>query len=220
MQVKILSTKIKTITHTPHRKEHFALNLINPFIIDLPTPRNINYLWNFGSLLVICLVIQLITGILLAMHYSPDIHTAFRTIAHITRDVNKGFTLRNLHANGASLFFLCLYIHIARNIYHGRWSNKITWNIGITLYIIAIMTAFIGYVLPWGQMSFWAATVITNLLSAIPFIGNKLVQWIWGGFSVSGATLNRFYKLTLCTTLYNKDISYNTPPPPPQKRLQ
>nr|AJF93992.1 apocytochrome b [Tabachnickia sp. DVL-2014] len=179
----------------PYRKKHFLINLLNPFIIDLPTPSNINYLWNFGSLLSLCLIIQLITGILLAMHYSPDIDTAFKTIAHITRDINKGFILRNLHANGASLFFLCIYIHIARSMYHGSWKNTITWNIGITLYILTILTAFIGYVLPWGQMSFWAATVITNLLSAIPFIGYKLVQWIWGGFSISGATLNRFYKL-------------------------
>ena len=177
------------------RKENPVISLVNNMFIDLPSPSNFSYLWNFGSLLGICLIIQIITGIFLAMHYCPDINLAFSSVAHITRDVNYGFLLRYLHANGASMFFLCVYFHIGRGIYYGSYTKIIVWNAGVFLFLLMIVTAFIGYVLPWGQMSFWAATVITNLLSAIPYVGDDIVRWVWGGFSVSNATLNRFYSL-------------------------
>lgn len=152
-------------------------------------------MWNFGSLLGICLVIQVITGIFLAMHYCADVNLAFTSAAHITGDVNYGFILRYLHANGASMFFFFVYLHIGRGIYFGSYTRIIVWNVGVLLFLLMIVTAFLGYVLPWGQMSFWAATVITNLLSAIPYIGDDIVRWVWGGFSVSNATLNRFFSL-------------------------
>ncbi len=177
------------------RKENPVISLINDMFIDLPSPSNCSYLWNFGSLLGISLIIQIITGIFLAMHYCPDVNLAFSSVAHITRDVNYGFILRYLHANGASMFFLCVYFHIGRGIYYGSYSKNIVWNVGVLIFLLMIVTAFIGYVLPWGQMSFWAATVITNLLSAIPYVGDDIVKWVWGGFSVSNATLNRFYSL-------------------------
>nr|AJF93975.1 apocytochrome b [Oopsacas minuta] len=179
----------------PERKQHFILNFLSKIFTDLPTPPNINYYWNLGSLLGFCLIIQLITGILLAMHYCPEITNSFDSITHIERNISSGHILRNLHTNSASLFFLCVYLHISRNIYHNTWKNQVTWTIGITIYITMIITGFVGYVLPWGQMSFWAATVITNLFSAIPYIGNSIVLWIWGSFSVSNPTLNRFYSL-------------------------
>ena len=182
-------------TWIPKRKRHFILNFLSKILTDLPLPTNINYYWNFGSLLRFCLIIQLLTGILLAMHYCPEIIHSFDRIAHIERNISSGFILRNLHTNRASIFFLCVYLHIGRNIYHNTWNNKITWLIGITIYLTMIITAFVGYVLPWGQMSFWAATVITNLFSAIPYIGNDVILWIWGRFRVSNPTLNRFYRL-------------------------
>nr|QHR83563.1 cytochrome b [Coleonyx variegatus] len=177
----------------PIRKTHPMLNIINNSFIDLPTPCNISAWWNFGSLLGLCLITQMVTGLFLAMHYTADISTAFSSIAHICRDVQYGWLIRNLHANGASMFFICLYIHIGRGIYYGSYLYKETWNIGVLLLFLVMATAFVGYVLPWGQMSFWGATVITNLLSAIPYIGTNLVQWIWGGFSVDNATLTRFF---------------------------
>nr|YP_009473089.1 cytochrome b [Chelodina mccordi]AUW54983.1 cytochrome b [Chelodina mccordi] len=169
------------------------LKIINNTLIDLPTPSNISYLWNFGSLLGMCLIVQLATGLFLSMHYSPDISLAFSSISHIHRDVQYGWLIRNVHANGASLFFMCIYLHIGRGIYYGSYLYKKTWNTGVILLLLVMATAFVGYVLPWGQMSFWGATVITNLLSAIPYIGPTLVQWIWGGFSVDNATLTRFF---------------------------
>nr|Q8SJK6.1 RecName: Full=Cytochrome b; AltName: Full=Complex III subunit 3; AltName: Full=Complex III subunit III; AltName: Full=Cytochrome b-c1 complex subunit 3; AltName: Full=Ubiquinol-cytochrome-c reductase complex cytochrome b subunit [Terrapene ornata]AAL74310.1 cytochrome b [Terrapene ornata] len=175
------------------RKTHPLAKIINNSFIDLPSPSNISAWWNFGSLLGTCLILQTITGIFLAMHYSPDISLAFSSVAHITRDVQYGWLIRNMHANGASLFFMCIYLHIGRGIYYGSYLYKETWNTGTTLLLLTMATAFVGYVLPWGQMSFWGATVITNLLSAIPYIGNTLVQWIWGGFSVDNATLTRFF---------------------------
>nr|YP_010318861.1 cytochrome b [Pipa snethlageae]UMB51095.1 cytochrome b [Pipa snethlageae] len=175
------------------RKSHPLIKIINNSFIDLPTPSNISTLWNFGSLLGICLVAQIITGLFLAMHYTADTSMAFSSVAHICRDVNFGWLIRNLHANGASFFFICIYLHIGRGIYYGSFLYKETWNIGVILLFLVMATAFVGYVLPWGQMSFWGATVITNLLSAIPYIGNVLVQWIWGGFSVDNATLTRFF---------------------------
>nr|YP_009257383.1 cytochrome b [Telmatobius chusmisensis]ANG44600.1 cytochrome b [Telmatobius chusmisensis] len=175
------------------RKTHPVLKIINNSFIDLPTPANLSSLWNFGSLLGICLIAQIVTGLFLAMHYTADTSMAFSSIAHICRDVNNGWILRNLHANGASFFFICIYLHIGRGMYYGSFLFKETWNIGVILLFLVMATAFVGYVLPWGQMSFWGATVITNLLSAAPYIGTELVQWIWGGFSVDNATLTRFF---------------------------
>nr|UQJ79256.1 cytochrome b [Rasbora sp. 1 HN-2021] len=175
------------------RKTHPLIKIANDALIDLPTPANISAWWNFGSLLGLCLITQILTGLFLAMHYTSDISTAFSSVVHISRDVNYGWLIRNMHANGASFFFICLYIHIARGLYYGSHLNKETWNIGVVLFLLVMMTAFVGYVLPWGQMSFWGATVITNLLSAVPYVGDMLVQWIWGGFSVDNATLTRFF---------------------------
>nr|WND61852.1 cytochrome b [Marmosa constantiae] len=178
---------------TNMRKNHPIMKIINHSFIDLPAPSNISAWWNFGSPLGICLIIQILTGLFLAMHYTSDTLTAFSSVAHICRDVNYGWLIRNLHANGASMFFMCLFIHVGRGIYYGSYLFKETWNIGVILLLTVMATAFVGYVLPWGQMSFWGATVITNLLSAIPYIGNTLVEWIWGGFSVDKATLTRFF---------------------------
>nr|ADK90945.1 cytochrome b [Ochotona pallasi pricei] len=175
------------------RKNHPLMKIVNHSLIDLPTPSNISTWWNFGSLLGLCLAIQIITGLFLAMHYTSDTLTAFSSVTHICRDVNYGWIIRYLHANGASMFFICLFLHVGRGIYYGSYTYSETWNIGILLLFAVMATAFMGYVLPWGQMSFWGATVITNLLSAIPYIGTDLVQWIWGGFSVDKATLTRFF---------------------------
>nr|QIV24560.1 cytochrome b [Utra nitida] len=179
--------------NVPLRKTSPLIKIANNALIDLPTPSNISALWNFGSLLGLCLSIQVITGIFLAMHYCPHIEMAFNSIAHICRDVNYGWLLRTTHANGASFFFICLYIHIGRGIYYSSYILKETWLIGVTLFFVVMATAFLGYVLPWGQMSFWGATVITNLLSAIPYLGITIVQWVWGGFAVDNATLTRFF---------------------------
>nr|BAN08320.1 cytochrome b [Hynobius lichenatus] len=177
----------------PIRKTHPLVKIINGSFVDLPTPSNLSSLWNFGSLLGICLIAQIITGLFLAMHYTADTSSAFSSVAHICRDVNYGWLVRYTHANGASFFFICIYIHIGRGLYYGSYMYKETWNIGVILLFLVMATAFVGYVLPWGQMSFWGATVITNLLSAIPYTGDSLVQWIWGGFSVNKATLTRFF---------------------------
>nr|ABU45747.1 cytochrome b [Cardinalis cardinalis] len=176
-------------------KNHQILKIINNALIDLPAPSNISSWWNFGSLLGICLITQIVTGLLLAMHYTADTNLAFSSVAHICRDVQFGWLIRNLHANGASFFFICIYFHIGRGIYYGSYLNKETWNIGVILLLALMATAFVGYVLPWGQMSFWGATVITNLFSAIPYIGQTLVEWAWGGFSVDNPTLTRFFAL-------------------------
>nr|QED58121.1 cytochrome b [Garra variabilis]QED58123.1 cytochrome b [Garra variabilis] len=175
------------------RKTHPPYKIANDALVDLPTPSNISAWWNFGSLLGLCLITQILTGLFLAMHYTSDISTAFSSVTHICRDVNYGWLIRNIHANGASFFFICIYLHIARGLYYGSYLYKETWNIGVVLLLLVMMTAFVGYVLPWGQMSFWGATVITNLLSAVPYMGDALVQWIWGGFSVDNATLTRFF---------------------------
>nr|BAF36457.1 cytochrome b [Sittiparus varius varius]BAF36458.1 cytochrome b [Sittiparus varius varius]BAF36459.1 cytochrome b [Sittiparus varius varius]BAF36460.1 cytochrome b [Sittiparus varius varius]BCD55906.1 cytochrome-B [Sittiparus varius namiyei] len=177
------------------RKNHPLLKIINDSLIDLPTPSNISTWWNFGSLLGICLITQIVTGLLLAMHYTADTTLAFTSVAHTCRNVQFGWLIRNLHANGASFFFICIYFHIGRGIYYGSYLNKETWNIGVILLLTLMATAFVGYVLPWGQMSFWGATVITNLFSAIPYIGQTLVEWAWGGFSVDNPTLTRFFAL-------------------------
>nr|QIV24807.1 cytochrome b [Xixuthrus sp. ANIC_25-067096] len=177
----------------PLRKSSPLIKIMNNSLIDLPAPSNISTMWNFGSLLSICLGVQLITGIFLAMHYCPNVEMAFNSVAHICRDVNYGWLLRTLHANGASFFFICLYIHIGRGIYYSSYYLKETWLVGVTIFFLVMATAFLGYVLPWGQMSFWGATVITNLLSAIPYLGTVIVQWVWGGFAVDNATLTRFF---------------------------
>nr|QIJ93861.1 cytochrome b [Eremias arguta]QIJ93865.1 cytochrome b [Eremias arguta]QIJ93869.1 cytochrome b [Eremias arguta]QIJ93973.1 cytochrome b [Eremias arguta]QIJ93976.1 cytochrome b [Eremias arguta] len=177
------------------RKQHPILKIVNSSFIDLPTPPNISAWWNFGSLLGLCLIIQILTGLFLAMHYTADVTSAFSSVAHIHRDVQHGWLIRNLHANGASLFFICIYLHIGRGLYYGSYIFTETWNIGVVLLLLVMATAFMGYVLPWGQMSFWGATVITNLLSAIPYVGSTLVEWVWGGFAIDNATLTRFFTL-------------------------
>nr|YP_009450294.1 cytochrome b [Notonecta chinensis]AOW68984.1 cytochrome b [Notonecta chinensis] len=179
----------------PIRKNHPLIKIVNNSLIDLPTPSSISLWWNFGSLLGMCLMIQLVTGIFLAMHYTADINLAFSSVIHICRDVNNGWLLRNLHANGASLFFICLYLHVGRGIYYGSYKLFMTWAVGVIMLLVIMGTAFLGYVLPWGQMSFWGATVITNLLSAVPYLGSELVKWLWGGFSIDNATLTRFFTL-------------------------
>nr|WNN67237.1 cytochrome b [Bathophilus kingi] len=175
------------------RKVHPVFKIANDALVDLPAPANISVWWNFGSLLGLCLASQILTGLFLAMHYTADISLAFSSVTHICRDVNYGWIIRNMHANGASFFFICIYLHIGRGLYYGSYLYKETWNVGVILLLLTMMTAFVGYVLPWGQMSFWGATVITNLLSAVPYAGEMLVQWIWGGFSVDNATLTRFF---------------------------
>ena len=173
------------------------LAFISSHIIDYPTPINLNYLWSFGSAAGLCLVIQIISGILLAMHYTPHIDYAFNSVEHIMRDVNNGWLIRYMHANGASMFFIVVYCHIFRGLYYGSYMypREKLWISGVIIFLIMMATAFMGYVLPWGQMSFWGATVITNLFSAIPLVGNSIVEWLWGGFSVGNATLNRFFSL-------------------------
>ncbi len=176
-------------------KTHPLLKILRASIIELPCPANITSIWNFGSLLGLCLRVQIITGLFLAMHYSGDLLIAFNSVRHISRDVNIGWAIRALHANGGSIFFICLYLHIGRGLYYGSYNFFLTWIIGVTILILVIATAFLGYVLPWGQISFWGATVITNLFSALPYIGEDLVYWLWGGFAVDNATLTRFFSL-------------------------
>nr|YP_009400210.1 cytochrome b [Zeylanicobdella arugamensis]AQT26248.1 cytochrome b [Zeylanicobdella arugamensis] len=179
--------------YKPLRTTNPVLKIMNGALIDLPAPNNISILWNYGSLIGLALTIQLITGVFLSMHYTANIDMAFESIIHIMRDVNHGWLFRYIHANGASLMFLFLYLHVGRSLYYSSFKLESVWMVGVTLYILTMATAFMGYVLPWGQMSFWGATVITNLLSTIPYIGEQLVQWIWGGFSVDNPTLNRFF---------------------------
>jgi len=178
-------------------KSNIFLRLLNSYLVDSPQPANISYLWNFGSLLALCLVLQILTGVFLAMHYTPNVDLAFSSVEHIMRDVNAGWALRYLHANTASFFFIFVYFHIARGIYYGSYKSPrvLVWTIGVIILVVMMATAFLGYVLPYGQMSLWGATVITNLLSAIPIFGQDIVQLVWGGFSVSNATLNRFFSL-------------------------
>jgi len=176
-------------------KKHVLLSVVDSHIINYPTPSNLNYMWSFGSLAGFCFVIQIITGVFLAMHYTPHLDYAFASVEYIMRDVNYGWLIRYLHANSASLFFLAVYFHLFRGIYYGSYlyPRRFLWASGIIIFFLMMATAFIGYVLPWGQMSFWGATVITNLFSAIPYVGSSIVEWLWGGFSVDNATLNRFY---------------------------
>jgi ubiquinol-cytochrome c reductase cytochrome b subunit len=178
-------------------KSNPIFSLLNSYLIDSPQPANISYMWNFGSLLGICLLIQILTGVFLAMHYTPNVDLAFISVEHIMRDVNYGWFLRYTHANTASFFFLFLYFHIGRGLYYSSYKTPrvLLWSIGVIILILTMAIGFLGYVLPYGQMSLWGATVITNLLSAIPVFGKDLVELIWGGFSVSNATLNRFFSL-------------------------
>jgi ubiquinol-cytochrome c reductase cytochrome b subunit len=178
-------------------KRQPLVDLANRHLIDYPTPINLSYFWDYGFLAAMCLGTQLITGIFLAMHYTPHIDLAFVSVEHIMRDVNYGWLLRYAHANGASMFFIAVYIHVFRGLYYGSYIHprEFVWCIGVIILLLMMATAFMGYVLPWGQMSFWAATVITNLFSAIPVIGGKIVTFLWGGFSVDNATLNRFFSL-------------------------
>lgn len=177
----------------PLRTTHPLIKIINSSLIDLPAPLNISIWWNYGSLLGLCLVIQTATGLFLSIHYVPNTEIAFISVAHIIRDVNYGWLMRRIHANGASLFFMFLYLHTGRGLYYNSYYIKETWIIGIIMLILVIAAAFTGYVLPWGQIRFWGATVITNIFSAIPYIGQMLVEWVWGGFAVDNATLNRFF---------------------------
>jgi len=179
----------------PIRTSHPAIKILSNSLIDLPAPPNISIWWNYGSLLGLCLFIQIITGLFLAIHYTPNVEIAFSSVIHISQDVNYGWIIRHIHANCASLFFLFLYLHIGRGIYYQSYYLIETWNIGVIIFIVTMATAFMGYVLPWGQISFWGATVITNLFSAFPYIGTILVEWLWGGFAVDNATLNRFFAL-------------------------
>lgn len=178
-------------------KSHSLLSIVNSYVIDSPSPSNISYLWNYGSLLGVCLGIQIITGVTLAMHYTSHVDLAFISVEHIMRDVNFGWLIRYTHANVASFFFIFVYIHIGKGLYYGSYKRPriLLWSIGVIIFIVMMGTAFLGYTLVWGTMSFWGATVITNLLSAIPVIGGDLVNLIWGGFSVDNPTLNRFFSL-------------------------
>jgi len=178
-------------------KSHVLLRIFNSYVVDSPQPANLSYLWNFGSLLATCLIIQILTGAFLAMHYTPNVDLAFNSVEHIMRDVNNGWIIRYTHANVASFFFIFLYMHIARGLYYGSYKSPrvLVWSIGVIILVLMMAIAFLGYVLPYGQMSLWGATVITNLLSAIPIFGQDIVELIWGGFSVSNATLNRFFSL-------------------------
>ncbi|HUD50906.1 cytochrome b, partial [Parvibaculum sp.] len=165
--------------------------------VSYPVPKNLNYWWTFGGVLTFCLAVQIVTGIVLAMHYIPQTELAFKSVEHIMRDVNYGWLLRYVHANGASMFFIAVYIHMFRGLYYGSYKapRDVLWILGCLIYLLMMATAFFGYVLPWGQMSFWGATVITNLFGAIPLVGESLRTWLWGGFAVGDPTLNRFFSL-------------------------
>nr|WJW73799.1 cytochrome b [Pseudomicrodon sp.] len=179
--------------YKPLRLSNPLIKITNNSLIDLPSPSNLSIWWNFGSMLGICLMMQILTGLFLTMHYTANVTLAYESIDHILRDVNYGWLLRTLHANGASLFFICIYTHVGRGMYYSSFMYTQTWISGVIILLLVMGTAFVGYVLPWGQMSFWGATVITNLLSAIPYLGSSLVQWIWGGFAIDNATLSRFF---------------------------
>jgi ubiquinol-cytochrome c reductase cytochrome b subunit len=194
-----VTKKIKYLNMVGHFRwpKDYVLSVANNHLIDYPSPINLSYAWSFGSLAGICLVIQLVTGIFLAMHYTPHIDLAFSSVEHIMRDVNSGWLIRYMHANGASMFFIVVYSHLFRGLYYGSYiaPREHLWCSGVVIFLLMMATAFMGYVLPWGQMSFWGATVITNLFSAIPVVGPSIVDWLWGGFCVDNATLNRFFSL-------------------------
>jgi ubiquinol-cytochrome c reductase cytochrome b subunit len=178
-------------------KKNFVVRLVNDHLVEYPTPSNLTLFWNYGFLAGMCLTVQLLTGIVLAMHYTPHVDLAFLSVEHIMRDVNSGWLLRYTHANGASMFFITVFIHVGRGLYYGSFTSPRTfvWTLGVFILILMMATAFLGYVLVWGQMSFWAATVITNFFTAFPVVGDKIVTLLWGGFAVENATLNRFFSL-------------------------
>jgi len=192
------------------RKNNNLAKIVNDIIWDLGTPQNINLFWNFGSLLGVILSVQLITGIFLALQYTANSDISFFIISRLLRDVNGGWLLRYIHANGASFFFICIYLHIGRGIYYSAYLRKSVWFIGIVLLILVIAAAFLGYVLPWGQISFWGATVITNLFSAFPYIGSDLVIWLWGGYSVDNPTLTRFFAFHYCAFYFKWSYCYSS----------
>ena len=177
--------------------KNYLLSIVDSHVIHYPSPINLNYAWSFGFIATMCLIIQILTGIFLAMHYTPHIDLAFSSVEHIMRDVNNGWLIRYMHANGASMFFIVVYCHIFRGLYYGSYMapRQLLWCSGVIIFILMMLTAFMGYVLPWGQMSFWGATVITSLVSAVPLVGQPITQWLWGGFTVGNATLNRFFSL-------------------------
>ena len=187
--------KNKTLAWLDYRLPIFSV--LREALVDHPTPRNLNYWWNFGSLAGITLIIMIVSGLVLSMHYVPHVDFAFDSVEHIMRDVNYGWLIRYIHSVGASMFFLIVYIHMARGLYYGSYKSprEVLWWLGIIIFLLMIASAFLGYTLPWGQMSFWGATVITNLFSAFPLVGDSIVTWLWGGFSVDNPTLNRFYSL-------------------------
>lgn len=189
------NTNKKLVKETPNKPQKNIITLIYNHLISYPTPSNLNYLWNFGSLAGVFLLIQIISGIFLAMHYTSNIEGAFNSIENIMRNINNGWFLRYIHSNGASMFFIVVYLHIARGLYYKsfKYESRTIWYSGLIILILMMATAFIGYVLPWGQMSYWGATVITNIFSAIPIVGPSFVNWLWGGFSVGAATLSRFF---------------------------
>jgi len=188
------------------------VSVLTNHAIDYPTPTNLSYWWEFGSAAGIFLGLQIVTGIFLAMHYTPHVDLAFNSVEHIMRDVNNGWLLRYVHANGASFFFLVVYIHILRGLYYGSYQKPRShlWGLGVVIFLLMMATGFMGYVLPWGQMSFWAATVITKLIGALPVIGESVIHWLWGGFSVDNATLNRFFQYPLCASFCYSRSSFIT----------
>nr|AFI23550.1 cytochrome b [Peloridora minuta] len=181
--------------YKPKRYTNKMILMINNSLIDLPTPSNISNWWNLGSLLGMCLILQMMTGIMVSMHYSADPQTTYTSMINIMSNVNSGWLLRCMHANGASMFFVCLYLHTGRGMFYSSYKLTTTWTIGVIILLTTMATAFLGYVLPWGQMSLWGATVITNLISTIPYIGNDVINWLWGGFSISKPTLTRFFTM-------------------------
>jgi len=198
-QLKVLNNNFMSslFTNTLRWNKNYILSIVDSHAIHYPTPINLNYAWSFGVLAILCLAIQILTGVFLAMHYTPHIDLAFSSVEHIMRDVTNGWLMRYMHANGASMFFIVVYCHIFRGLYYGSYMHprQLLWCSGVLIFILMMATAFMGYVLPWGQMSFWGATVITSLFTAIPYVGNAIVDWFWGGFTVGNATLNRFFSL-------------------------
>lgn len=197
MNINLSLSMSNFVTKNVRWVKNYLISLLNNHLIVYPTPINLSYAWSFGSLAGICLIIQILTGIFLAMHYTPHIELAFSSVEHIMRDVNNGWLIRYMHANGASMFFIVVYCHIFRGLYYGSYikPRQLLWCSGVVIFILMMGTAFMGYVLPWGQMSFWGATVITSLVSAIPVVGQVITEWLWGGFNVDNATLNRFFSL-------------------------
>nr|QHO63850.1 cytochrome b [Geukensia demissa] len=179
----------------PFRKRHWLLKILSMSLYDLPCPINLNMWWSFGSMLGLCLMIQIITGFMLSFYYIPHADMAFDSVVYLMRNVHKGWMVRSVHANGASLFFMCLYVHIGRGLYYGSYMDKAVWNVGVVLLLMVMGEAFLGYVLPWGQMSYWGAVVITSMLTVIPYLGQDIVEWIWGGYVVNSLTLTRFYSI-------------------------